>query len=87
MNKFEDLINKIDRKGLEDSIDSLKDLLSTPDGKKIRDKIKKMDKQALLSQLNKMNTNNIPNSQSVKNATKDPNLLDKLNSFLDNNKF
>lgn len=87
MNKFEDLINKFDRKGLETSIDSLKALLSTPEGKKIKDKIKKMDKQSLINQLNKMGEQSIPSSQKINNATKDPNLLDKLNSFLDNNRY
>ena len=86
MNKFEDLINKVDRKGLEASIDSLKAVLSSPDGQKIRDKIKNMDKKALLHKLNNMNTQDIPSSQKINDATKDPKLINKLNSFLDDNR-
>lgn len=85
MNKFEDLINQIKRKGSDINIDSLKKMLNTPDGQRIRSRIKNMDKKALLNMLNKLDTKNIPDNQKLNEMSKDPNLIYKLNSFLNKN--
>jgi 3-isopropylmalate dehydratase small subunit len=85
MNNFEDLINQIKRKGSDINIDSLKKMLNTPDGQRIRSRIKNMDKKALLNMLNKLDTKNIPDNQKLNEMSKDPNLIYKLNSFLNKN--
>ena len=60
----------------------LSSVMNTPSGQMLMEKLKTMDKDELLRQFSAMNSAGMPNADALKQIANDPQLVSKLNQFL-----
>lgn len=68
--KLEDILSSVDKRKLQRGTQSITDLLSTPEGQKLRNKLSGVDKQKLLDAFSKMDTQKIKSALENADASK-----------------
>ncbi len=76
INSFLGKINK-------DSIKQLGSIVNTPAGQELLKKLKNIDKNELMQRLSSMSEANMPREELLKQLANDPQLINKLNDFLE----
>lgn len=67
----------------KDSIRQLSGIVNTPAGQELMKKLKNVDKNQLMRQISSMNEGDLPRKDLLRQLTSDPELVKKLNNFLD----
>lgn len=82
INKF---INSLDQNRLDAGIRNIKKMMGTKEGQELMQKLQKVDKSELVRKLNSADSS-VSNDRLMNELTNDPNLMEKLNAFLNSNK-
>jgi len=73
------LLNGVDKSKI---LNSIKSMTSTPQGQELMKKLKDVDKNELMKHLGSVKEGDFSKEDLVKQLTSDPNLVKKLNEFL-----
>lgn len=76
INRF---LSKLDK----DSVERLSGILNTPRGQELARKLKNFDKDNIMKQLEAIDEGDLPRGEILRRITENPDLLQKLNDFLD----
>lgn len=74
------LLNSMDKSKI---LNSIKNITSTPQGQELMKKLKDVDKNELMNHLGSIKDGDFSKEELVKQLTSDPNLVKKLNEFLE----
>lgn len=83
MSDLNDIFSKLNSSNVQSNLNSIKQKLNTPEGQRIKEKLKNLDKNALLASLGKLDKNSVPSGGNLGNAADDPDFLKKFSQFLD----
>lgn len=86
MNDINDIIQKLKGAEAQASLSALKSKLNSPEGQQIKEKLKGLDKMALLQSMSRMDSSKVPSGADLGKAANDPDLLRKLNAFIESQK-
>jgi len=81
LKNIEELMSRFSQAELNEGLQRVKDIISTPEGEQIRRKIAGMDKRELMKKLNELDASS--SSSAVGKGVSNREILDKLNQFCD----
>lgn len=67
----------------KESIKQLGNVINTPMGQELMKKLKGADKSQIMRQLSSMGEGDLPREELIRQLTKNPDLIKKLNDYLD----
>jgi len=67
----------------KDSVKQLESMVNTPAGQQLMKKLKGFDKNELKRRISAMDKGDLPREELIRQLTNDPELIKKLNNFLD----
>ena len=79
-----DFLKGADKNKLREEFATFQKMLSTPEGRIIKEKLSKLDKNQLKAKLHSLSGDQTPKKGDISKLVNDPNLLKKINELLDN---
>ncbi|OQB14956.1 MAG: hypothetical protein BWY15_00770 [Firmicutes bacterium ADurb.Bin193] len=76
-------INSFIRNMSKDNIKQISKIVNTKEGQELMEKLKGIDKSQLMKRLSSVDDNDLPREELIGQITKNPELIKKLNDFLD----